>query len=617
MDKRTLIYVTLLSTLLFGVNWYFESVNQEAVKKWHEAQQAEVAKAAVKATQPVDSSTYYVLENPYQQLVFSSKGGALAEVNLPFQTKENTQSVVKEIDFDREMVKQEPQNARFPAHPYQTADGKKHAEGALGGYYPLIRRDLIAKDPKKSVVVPPRFYATNIVSDYPEVEALNYTVKSFKENQIVFESKEALRTLTKTYTLVNDYIVQLDIEIDGDARGLWITSGIPEVEWISGAPAPSLKYRLTRSGKPEVSVIDLPKETLTVTSASPDWAVNSNGFLGMILDPLNQKADGYKVQFVAGEKVPSRLVEIDEQYNLYPADKMPGYNLMLPLKAGKTSLRFFAGPFATDLLKTVDTTYSNPETGYNPDYIASQTFHGWFAFISEPFAKFLLILMRAFYWVTGSWAFSIILLTVALRIILYPLNAWSMKSSLAMQKIAPEVTAIQEKYKKDPKRAQMEIVNLYRERGVNPLSGCLPLLIQMPFLIGMFDLLKSTFELRGAVFIPGWIDDLAAPDVLFSWEYPLPIIGNSFHLLPFILGGVMFLQQRLMSPVPTDPAKMTDQQRQGRAMGTMMAVLFTFLFYNFPSGLNLYWLSSMLLGMGQQWWTTRSMKASAPVTKRG
>src|SRR4029079_8667275 len=112
--------------------------------------------------------------------------------------------------------------------------------------------------------------------------------------------------------------------------------------------------------------------------------------------------------------------------------------------------------------------------------------------------------------------------------------------------------------------------NLYRERGVNPLSGCLPMLIQMPFLIGMFDLLKSTFELRGASFIPGWIDDLAAPDVLFRWQTPIFFIGNEFHLLPIILGVVMFLQQRLMSSAPSDANLMTDQQRQQRVMGNVM-----------------------------------------------
>ena len=177
-----------------------------------------------------------------------------------------------------------------------------------------------------------------------------------------------------------------------------------------------------------------------------------------------------------------------------------------------------------------------------------------------------------------------------------------------MQQIAPEVTALQEKHKKDPKKLQVEIANIYREKGINPLSGCFPLLIQMPFLIGMFDLLKSTFELRGASFIPGWIDNLAAPDVLFSWNYPIFFIGTDFHLLPFLLGGVMFIQQRFSSTLPKDANLLTEQQRQQRAMGNIMTVVFTIMFYHFPSGLNIYWLSSMLLGILQQWWTTKRMQ---------
>jgi YidC/Oxa1 family membrane protein insertase len=284
--------------------------------------------------------------------------------------------------------------------------------------------------------------------------------------------------------------------------------------------------------------------------------------------------------------------------------------MMLPLnsKGGIMNFHVFAGPFADDTLKAVDKFYADPATGYNPDFMAAQTFHGWFAFISEPFADFLFILMKFFYSLTGSWGFSIILLTVALRLMLYPLNAWSMKSMVKMQQIAPEVTAIQEKYKKDPKKAQVEIMNLYRARGVNPMSGCLPLLIQMPFLIGMFDLLKSTFELRGASFIPGWIDNLTAPDVLFSWETPIFFIGNQFHLLPILLGVVMFFQQRMMSTLPKDKSLWTEQQRQQRSMGTIMTIVFTVMFYNFPSGLNIYWLSSMLLGILQQWWTQKQIK---------
>lgn len=569
------------------------------------------------------SEKFYVLDTPYQQLVFSNYGGALAEINLPFHSKTNEQSVVKEIEFDRDMVKNHPYNARFPAHAYYTAgEGsglEEHAEGVLGGYYPLLRRDLIQKDKRKSVRVPPRYYGLNIVSEFPETAELVYEVKKLTKDSIVFETVQGHRRITKTYSVANaakaPYTIDLTINVEGDSRGLWLTSGIPEVEWISGAPVPSLKYRTTRNQKAEVISIDLPKSSVTVTSAYLDWLCNSNGFLGMIMDPLAEADPGYRAQMVPGTVVPSRLVEIDDEYERFKAEDMPGYMLMLPLKSGGGTmhLRIFAGPFATNILKTVDSVYSNPETGYNPDYIACQTFHGWFAFISEPFAKFLFVLMNFFHTLTGSWGFSIILLTVALRIMLYPLNAWSTKSMVRMQQIAPEVTAIQEKYKKDPKKAQLEIMNLYRDRGVNPVSGCFPLLIQMPFLIGMFDLLKSTFELRGASFIPGWIEDLTAPDVLFSWKMPLPFIGNQFHLLPILLGVVMFLQQRLMSTLPKDPSLWTEQQRQQRFMGTVMAIVFTVMFYHFPSGLNIYWLSSMLLGIVQQYWTTKHMKAAPSV----
>jgi YidC/Oxa1 family membrane protein insertase len=561
---------------------------------------------------------FYVLENPYQQLVFSTYGGALKEINLPFQENDDKLSVVKEVEFDREILEKHPQNAYFPDYSFYTPGDKgpvRNARGSLGGFYPLIRRDLIQGEGRKNIRIHPRFYALNIVSEYPEVAELAYEVKSFTKNQIVFQAKQAHRTITKTFTIADEmhggpYTIDLTIQVEGDARGLWLASGVPEVEWISGAPAPALKYRITKQQKGSVEQLDLPKDATTITSISPDWLANSNGFFGIIMDPLGEGGPGLRANFVSGTQVPSRLVEIDQEYDLYPAEKMPGYVMMLPLKntPGTTHVRIFAGPLASTILKQVDATYTDKEIGYNPDYIAAQSYHGWFTFISEPFAKFLFFLMRWFYLLTGSWAFSIILLTIALRVMLYPLNNWSFKSTIRMQQIAPEIKSIQEKYKKDPQKAQMEILNLYREKKINPLSGCLPLLIQMPFLIGMFDLLKSTYELRGASFIPGWIDDLSAPDVLFSWQRPVFFFGNEFHLLPFLMGGVMFLQQRLMSPAPANANEMTDQQRQQRAMGNIMTLVFTLMFYNFPSGLNIYFGSSMLLGILQQWWTNRRMQ---------
>jgi YidC/Oxa1 family membrane protein insertase len=622
-----------LVTVTLGLtNYWFDTQRQNELAEW-EARKEQLAKTQPEESKPLPivapvaltdpSETFYVLENDYQQLVFSTKGGALAEINLPFKSAADEESAVKEIEYDRDMVKDHAYNAHFPAHPYYTpgSDPKgnyvHHDEGKLGGFYPLIRRDLIQVPPRKSVNIPSKYYAANIVSEYPELAEMPYTVTHFDKNSITFESTTGQRKITKTFSIASEsqgapYTIDLTIDIDGDSRGLWLTSGVPEVEWISGAPAPALKIRLTRNKKSQVESLTLPEDSLVTTSVQPDWITNSNGFFGIILDALTPVDLGYKAQFVSGEAVPSRLVEIEQEFNTFSAEKLPGYMMMLPLKSngGKMTYRVFAGPFSGAILKEVDNTFSDSATGYNPDYIASQSFHGWFSFISEPFTKLLFFIMSMFHSLTGSWALSIVLLTVVLRIMLYPLNSWSARSMYQMQQIAPEVAKIQERHKKDPKKAQVEIMTLYRERGVNPLSGCLPILIQIPFLMWMYDLLKSTYELRGAPFIPGWIDNLAAPDVLFSWTTPIWFIGNEFHLLPVLLGALMFVQQRYLTPGPTDPSQMTETQRQQRAMSSVMTLAFTLLFYNLPSGLNIYWLSSTLLGIIQQWWTQRQLKAA-------
>lgn len=642
MDKRTIFFVIALSFTLFGVNLFFQYQNIEKKEEWLRQQtakqpvstkQASVSskeeKSFLAPSSKLISETkksaeqFYVIENDYQQLVFSNYGGALAEINLPFQSEANPSSVVLEIEFDRDMLKEDPANAYFPAHPYASysIDKKEiqmHEKGKLGGYYPLLRRDFIDNKVRRDIHIKPQFYALNTVSEYPEFAEMVYTVTHFDDHSITFEALQQHRRITKTYSLGDSknpeapYCIDLELLVEGESRGLWLTSGVPEVEWISGAIAPSLQYRLTRNGVSDVEKIELPKDTATVNSAYLDWICDSNGFLGMIIDPLKEIDPGYRVQHVSGATVPSRLTAFAATNERFKPENLPGYVSLIPLRAegGTMKFRFFAGPFDTTILKKVDAFYSNTSTGYTPDYIACQTMHGWFTFISEPFAKVLFILMNFFHYLTGSWALSIVLLTISLRIMLYPLNAWSSKSMVLMQQIAPEIAALQEKYKKEPKKAQIEIMNLYRERKINPASGCLPLLIQMPFLIGMFDLLKSSFALRGASFIPGWIDDLTAPDVLFRWKQPIFFIGNEFHLLPIILGLVMFAQQRLMATGPKDPNQMTEQQRQQRVMGTMLTAVFAVMFYNFPSGLNIYWLSSMLLGMLQQWMTAKKLAPS-------
>lgn len=613
MDKRAIIFLITLVVVFYAVHEWF-SPSPSAPPTTTKTEVTEPPPVVKKTKDIYPEEEFYVLENNYQQLVFSTLGGALAEINLPLKSKENQDSVIRPISYDKIMQKDFPHNDHFPASSYtivKAGQAQKIEEGAVGGYYPLLRRNIKSPSGLTAIRVPPQLYSLGVVSEDTDEKPVVYKVRRIESDLIEFESTQSNRRIVKTFSIPKNasdvpYCLDLQIKVEGDARGLWLTSGVPEVEIISGSSTPTIQYRMTRNQKNHVELLDLPKTSVALTSIQPDWVCNSNGFLGLIMDPQTEIGSGFSTDRIPGEMDPTRLTLIDSQYNLYPADKYPGYEVRLPLKSGQAmQFRVFAGPFENGILKKVDASFA--AMGENPDYLAAQSFHGWFAFISEPFAKFLFILMKFFYFITHSWGISIILLTVALRIILYPLNAWSIKSTSRMQQIAPQVSAIQEKYKKDPKRAQMEIMGLYREKKVNPLSGCIPLLIQMPFLIGMFDLLKSTFELRGATFIPHWIDNLTAPDVLFSWNYPIPFFGTNFHLLPVLLGAVMYMQQKFASPIPKDQKQLSDQQKQQKMMGNIMTIVFTVMFYHFPSGLNIYWLSSMLLSILQQWLMNKRM----------
>lgn len=564
---------------------------------------------------------FYVLNTEYQQIVFSNIGGSIYEINLPFKTEQHPKSLVWPTENDSLMKEKEANNDLFPQYAYfvpeknPSGEYVEKKEQSLGGYYPLLRRNLMRQG-STPVMVAPEHYCTNISSKYPETAKAVYRVLEFTPQKIVFESKDPLRTIRKTYQIPAQnppYCIELTVEIEGDAAGLFISTGAPEVEFLAGSYQPSLKYKIMRSDNAEIEKIDLPKKSNTVSSVYPSWVSNSNGFFGLILDPLDPIGPGYQATCISGDVWPSRLIALGAKYK---PSEFPAYLLKLPFprqtNKGTYAFRLFAGPYEESVLNAVDQIYKNPQTGQTPYYIGCQSFHGWFSFISEPFAKFLWILMKFFHSITHSWGFSIILLTIVLRILLYPLNAWSFKSQKRMQVIAPQMQAIQKKHKKDPKKAQIEIMNLYRQYKTNPFSGCLPLLIQMPFLLGMFNLLQSSFALRGASFIPGWINNLAAPDVLFQWKTHIFYIGNQLHLLPLLVGLAMWIQQRMSSNLPKDPSQMTEQQKQQKMMGNVMIIFFSVIFYKFPSGLNLYWLSSTLLGLLQQWYTNKYVKVNMP-----
>lgn len=620
MDKRSILFIAALSASLFFVNyWFAPEKEQEQVS---EPVTTAVVEAPITTSTPIEvaQGRLYVLENDYQQVVFSSIGGSIAEINLPLQSASNQKSLVLPIGFDRIMAEDYPYNDHFPENSFYVYKEGQITEvnrGPIGNYYPLLRRSVLGDSKTPITPMSPRYYAFSLVSDWEDLYNQPYEVTRFEKNLIEFSRSDSRRKITKTFTLSSDktpYCLEVEVKVDGDTRDIWVSTGVPDVELVSNNFTPTLKYFQQKSQKNQVESLSLPKSSTVYSSISPSWLSNSNGFFGVIVEPLTDFVSGFKANLIPGQLAPTRLSIIDAQYDLYPLDSYPGYEFLLPMKTSSMKMRFFAGPYQSDLLKNLDFTLSRTEK--NPNFISAISFQGWLTFISEPFSKFLFFLMQIFYQFTNSWGFSIIFLTIALRLMLYPLNAWSIKSSVRMQKIAPKISALQEKYKKDPKKAQLEIMALYKESGANPLTGCLPILIQIPFLIGMFDLLKSVFELRGACFIPGWIPNLTAPDVVFSWSYPIFFIGTSFHLLPPLLGVVMFLQQKMSSQTPKHATNLTDAQKQQRLMGNIMVIFFTVISYHFPSGLNIYWLSSMLLGILQQWLTSKKMSQESLISKR-
>ena len=621
MDKRGLIFIGALTGSYFLIQWFYPTTQMAQLTSSHQGQptHTEVLTPQVnssialpsltssKSSNTNDIEKYYVMEYDEQQLVLPNLGAALTEINLPISTKEQ-QSPIKKLPLDEKISRSFPLNAKFPFQFSQVLAPLQSKKPA--NYYPLLRRSLetsshqIKKDSKRYCLQVSSLLSTT--ADQP------FQILKQSSDEIVFQGEVEGRTVRKTYHMLPastaPYTLDLEIEIDGDPSGLFLNVGAPEVEFISGSHSPQLKARVIDGTTTKVKGIDLPKEGLKEMTAQMRWVSNSNGFMGIVVASLTDPFPRVFSKRVGGAELPSRVSLMEGR----ALTDFPAYEIWVPLMKNKEKFRVYAGPFQKDLLANVDQTLVDPVTNTSPHIEATQSSQGWFSFITEPFSALLLYLMKFFYMITHSWGFSILLLTVTLRLMLYPLNAWSIRSTLKMQQIAPEMTRLQERHKADPKRLQMEMVQLYRKNGVNPMSGCFPMLIQMPFLFGMFDVLKSTFELRGASFIPGWIDNLTAPDVLFTTSFSVPFFGSDFHLLPFMLGAVMYFQQKLTQALAPKTTTVTDSQRQQKLMGNIMIVVFTVMFYNFPSGLNLYWFFSMALGMLQQWWMTKRMAVKNP-----
>ena len=254
-----------------------------------------------------------------------------------------------------------------------------------------------------------------------------------------------------------------------------------------------------------------------------------------------------------------------------------------PGKQADYAFTFYMGPKSQQVLSQYDNTLKNAIN------------FGFFNVIAKP----LLIAMNMIHKVIPNYGVAIILLTILIKLIFWPLGSKSYKSMNEMKKVQPLMMEIREKYKNDKQRMNQEVMGLYKTYKVNPASGCLPLLVQMPIFFALYRMLYQAIELRHAPFV-GWISDLSAPDRMFELNFSIPMMQEPYGIpMLTLLMGASFLLQQKMTPTAGDPMQ--------AKMMMLMPIFMTVLFINFPAGLVLYMFVNNIISMGQQYYIQKKL----------
>jgi len=407
-----------------------------------------------------------------------------------------------------------------------------------------------------------------------EVHKAMFSAGNHPTNLIVDKEKQSLVLtwqgtdgvdVVKTYTFhPGKYLIDLDIAIVNHTAGT--LNERPAIELIGPRPQ---KTSYTFEGPSayinnELEQIKIKSIEKTNTyKGRIEWiALQDRYFLtGLLTDPNNEAHLGLGA---TRETLQNKYV--------HPATRIePGQQVVL-------KHQLFIGPKQMDLLNEV-----GKGLGNLIDF-------GWFDFLARPCLHF----MNMIYGVIPNYGLAIIILTIIIKLLLWPLGTKSYKSMNEMKRIQPLMAEIREKYKNDKKKQNEEVMSLYRTYKVNPMGGCLPMVLQIPVFFALYRMLYEAIELRHAPFI-GWINDLSAPDRLFNFGITIPLMEPPYGIpvLTLIMGASMFLQQK-MSPPMGDPA-------QAKLM-MAMPIVFTFIFINFSSGLVLYWLVNNVLSIAQQYY---------------
>ena len=420
--------------------------------------------------------------------------------------------------------------------------------------------------------------------DLGDLSTARWEVERSNEMEIVFALRRGGATVRKTYRdLTDGYTIELIVEVVNQ-------SGAPL------RPAFQVIIPAATNDRPdfgELSLIALVGEDVTSELVS---GIGSPGFFSRIFGggedgPVLFSTDlvyaGLEMRYFAGVLLPESSVEAGG--TLVPLTKGESAAAVVSLagievpSGGEVSRQFtaFFGPKQTSVLDPLgeDVRHAIMRGG------------SWIA----PLTTFFEWALARVHDVVPNYGLAIIVLTILVRLATWPIMVRQMKSAERMRELMPRIKALQEKFKDDRQKQSEETFKLYRETGVNPLGGCLPMVLQLPVFIGLFYALQSSIDLRQAPFF-WWINDLSAPATLFT----LPGVDFPVRILPLLMGGSMFIQQRMMPQAGMDPA-------QAKMMLIMMPGMMLVISYTFPSGLVLYWMVSNVLGIAHQLYVRRKM----------
>lgn len=304
-----------------------------------------------------------------------------------------------------------------------------------------------------------------------------------------------------------------------------------------------------------------------------DWLAVRNKYFSAIMIPSDP--NGVEGAYIEGQTFPTKNLGLKEIYDI---------RLVFPFKGmneERRSIDLYIGPVDYDILKEINTKLTA--------LVDFGTFFG-LKFIVRPIAEYLLLpLFKFLHDFIPNYGFVIIVFSLIIKIVVYPLTRKSFQSMKKMQLLQPKIAEIKEKFKDDPQKVNKETMQLYSKYGINPAGGCLPILLQMPIFIALWGLFQAAIELRQQPFIL-WINDLSVPDVILDLGFKFPIFGiQEISGLALLMGITTFIQQ-----------KMTIKDPKQQALVYMMPIMLTILFMTFPSGLNLYYFMFNVFSIAQQ-----------------